>query len=226
MWRLLKAELQYDKLRIGLFLAFCTAAFLTIWLGVKWERNRVPMIMLMVLVLSLSAVYAGEKNRTMKKRDRLHMLFPIPVWQVGMLHFLYPIFVLVIIYFLLFLSVRIARPFVEYTPTMPSRGHLLTLAGLVLTVNAAILLHRDLRMTFTRKPQRFLIFVFWFVVYVGALLPFYVVTNFFGFFGEGTPAQSFLTQSLESPVGFVAAAVVLSVLSFMVFIKRRSYADS
>jgi len=226
MWRIIRAELKYDRLRIGLFLIFCMVAFVTIWLGVKWERNRVPMIMLMVLVLSLSAVYAGEKNRIIQKRDRLHMMFPVSLWQIGMAHLLYPLLVLLIIYFLLFVSVLAARPFVSYGLTMPSHAHMFTLTGLVLIVNAVILLNRDLRMTFAKKPQRFLIFVFWFVVYIGALIPFYVVTNFLGVFGEDTLAQNFLTRLLESPTGLMAAGLLLSVLSFVAFVKRKSYVDS
>lgn len=226
MWRLLKAEVSYDRLRIGLFLFFCMIAFLTIWLGVKWERNRVPMIMLMVLVLSLAAVYAGEKTRSIQKRDRLHVLFPVSLCKIGMTHLFYPVIVLLIMYFLLFVSVLAARPFVNYSLTMPSFSHMLTLTGLVLIVNAVILLHRDLRMIFSRKPQRLLIFVFWFVVYIGALLPFYVVTNFLGVFGENTPAQNILTRLLESSTGFMAAGLLLSALSLVVFIKRKSYVDS
>lgn len=226
MWRLLKAEVSYDRLRIGLFLFFCMIAFLTIWLGVKWERNRVPMIMLMVLVLSLAAVYAGEKTRSIQKRDRLHVLFPVSLCKIGMTHLFYPVIVLLIMYFLLFVSVLAARPFVNYSLTMPSFSHMLTLTGLVLIVNAVILLHRDLRMIFSRKPQRLLIFVFWFVVYIGALLPFYVVTNFLGVFGENTPAQNILTRLLESFTGFMAAGLLLSALSLVVFIKRKSYVDS
>jgi len=226
VWRLLKTEVSYDRLRIGLFLFFCTVAFLTIWLGVRWERNRVPMTMLMVLVLSLSAVYAGEKNRTTQKRDRLHVLFPVSLWQIGITHLLYPLSVLSIVYFLLFVSVLAARPFVNYSLTLPSLPHMLTLTGLVLIVNAVVLLYRDLRMTFIKKKQRFLIFVFWFIVYIGALLPFYVVTNFFGLFGENTPAQNFLTRLLESPTGFMAAGLLLSGLSLVIFVKRKSYADS
>lgn len=226
MWQIIRAEMNYDRLRIGLFLFFCVAVFLVIWVGVMWERNRIPMIMLMVLVLSLSAVYAGERNRTIQKRDRLHILLPIPLWQIGLTHLMYPICLLLIIYFLLFVSVLVARPFVDYALRMPSLAHMLTLTGLVATVNAVILLHRDLRMTFSRKPQRFLIFMFWFVMYIGAILPFYVITNFLGVFGEETPAQNFLTRLMESPAWFSAVGLLLSVLSFVTFICRKSYTDS
>jgi hypothetical protein len=226
MWRIIKAEMRYDRLRISLFLLFCVASFVSIWLGVRWERNRVPMTMLMVLVLSLSAVYAGEKNRITQKRDRLHALLPVSLWHIGISHMFYPISVLLCVYLLLFLSAPLVQPFVDQPPTMPSPDHMLTLTGLVLIVNAVVLLYRDLRMTFARKPQRLIIFIFWFVVYIGALLPFYVVTNFFGVFGEDTPAQNFLTRLLESPAGFLMVGVFLSVLSLVVFVKRKSYAES
>jgi hypothetical protein len=130
------------------------------------------------------------------------------------------------VYFLLFVSILAARSIVNYELTMPSVNHMLTLTGLVLIVNAVILLHRDLRMTFSRKPQRFLIFVFWFVVYIGALLPFYVVTNFLGVFGENTPTQNFLNRLLESWGVFMTAGLLASVLSLVVFVKRKSYSDS
>jgi hypothetical protein len=226
MWRLLKAEMSYDRLRISLFLLFCVASFVSIWLGVRWERNRVPMIMLMVLVMSLSAVYAGEKNRTVQKRDHLHVLLPVSLWHIAISHMAYPIFVLLCVYLLLLLSALVVQPFVDQPLTMPSPAHLLTMTGLVLVVNAVILLYRDLRMMFARNPQRIFVLVFGLAVYIGALLPFYMVTNFFGVFGEDTPAQHFLTRLLESPIGFLAAGLLLSGLSFVVFIKRRSYIDS
>lgn len=226
MWRIIGTEMRYDRLRIGLFLLFCMASFLSIWLGVRWERNRVPMIMLMVLVLSLSAVYAGEKNRTIQKRDRLHALLPVSLWAIGISHMFYPLIVLLLIYLLLILGALAVQPFVAQPLTMPSLWHMLTLTGLVLIVNAAVLLHRDLRMTFPRKAQRLILFVFWFVVYFGALLPFYVVTNFFGVFGEDTAAQNFLIRVLELPAGFLAIGLLLSAISLVAFVKRKSYADS
>jgi hypothetical protein len=226
VWYLLKAEISYDRLRINISTLFCAASFVSIWLGVKWERNRVPMTMLMVLVLSLLAVYAGEINRTAQKRDRLHVLLPISLWKIGISHLLYPIAVLFGIYVVYFLSALFVDPFSGRTLTLLSLSHMFTLTGLVLVINAVILLHRDLRMTFTKKHQRFVIFLFWFVVYCGVLLPFYVVTNFLGLFGEDTQVQNFLARLLESPGGFMAAGLLLSGLSFVVFVKRKSYIDS
>jgi hypothetical protein len=226
MWRIIKAELKNDSWRLCLFLSLSFVAFLTIWLGVKWERNRIPMIMLMVLVLTMAAVYAGEAKRTEQKRDRLHLVLPVSLWKIGLTHFLYPVIVLAAIYFFLILSVLASRSLVTYELNMPSFSHMLTLTGLVLFSNAVILLHRDLRMTYTGKRQRFFIFLFWFVVYFGGLVPFYVVTNFFGLFGENTRTQYFFVRLLESPSGFLLAGLLFSVLSFAMFVKRKSYVDS
>lgn len=226
MWNLIKAEMSYDRLRINIYILFCVASFVSIWFGVKWERNRAPMTMLMILGLSLVAVYAGEKNRTIQKRDRLHVSLPISLRKIGISHLLYPIGVLLGVYAVYFLSALLVYPFSRRSLTLLSLSQMFTLTGLVLVVNAVILLHRDLRMTFTKKHQRFVIFLFWFVVYFGALLPFYVVTNFFGLFGEDTPAQNFLTRLLEMPIGFMAAGLLFSVLSYGVFVKRKSYVDS
>ena len=137
MWRIIRTEMQYDRLRIGLFLLFCLASFLAIWLGVRWERNRVPMIMLMVLVLSLSAVYAGEKNRVVQKRDRLHASLPVSLWRIGISHLLYPIIVLLCIYLLLFLSALAVQLFVDRPMTMPS------LLQMLLYQTYSILFHQE-----------------------------------------------------------------------------------
>ena len=154
MLRLLEAELRYDRLRIGLILILSLVFFLVIWIGVKWERNRVPMVMLIVLVLTLTAVHAGEKYRISQERDRLHASLPVSLWQTGMTHLLYPALVLSAIIFLLFLSVLIVRPYVDYALTMPPLAHLLTLTGLVLAVNGVLLLQQ------TSAICRFFVLVF------------------------------------------------------------------
>ena len=72
MWRLIKAELNYDKNRILVVFVFCVICFITIWFGVKWERNRAPMTMLIMLVSTIMASYFGEAQRIAQKRDRYH----------------------------------------------------------------------------------------------------------------------------------------------------------
>lgn len=225
MWRILKAEINYDKLRIAIFFVLSFCSFIAIWFGVKWDRNRVPMTMLIILVLTLSAGYAEEKIRTLQKRDRFHALLPVSLWRIGISHLVYPVIILIGMILLFFCSSFIIQPLYGKTLTKPSFLQILTLSGLVLIVNAVILLHRDLRVIFAKKYQRALIFLFWFVFYIGAILPFYIVTNFFGFFGENIHLQKSFVKLSESPAWFLIPGVAISLISLSIFIKRKSYAS-
>ncbi|MFQ5630701.1 MAG: hypothetical protein ACE5I1_18170 [bacterium] len=91
MWRILKEELAYNKLLIFLMVAFCIACFVTIWFGVKWQRNRAPLTMLIMLVMTVVVGYSGVKNRIGQKRDRMYILLPLSLRQVGCTHLLYPL---------------------------------------------------------------------------------------------------------------------------------------
>ncbi len=70
---------------------------------------------------------------------------------------------------------------------------MLSLNGLILIVNSCYLLARDLRIAFDKKYNRS------YVDFLGAhlslaLLPFYIMTNSFGAFGENTPLQIYLNE--------------------------------
>ena len=87
MWRILKAEIINDKLRIVLVYIFSIIAFITIWYGVKWERNRAPLAMMMMVVATLILGFICEKKRIAQKRGRLFGVLPISTRQIGFFHF-------------------------------------------------------------------------------------------------------------------------------------------
>jgi hypothetical protein len=226
VWRILKAEILYDKSRLLTVSVFCLACFVTIWFGVKWERNVSPMTMLILFISALVAVYAGEQGRISNKRDRMHVSLPVSLWETGFSHLIYPVCVWMAI-LLLYRITSIALEFFSGTKRLqPSFSQILTLSGLFLIVNASVLLSRDLSRIFTKKFQQFIIYVTGYLLFIGALLHFYIVTNFFGVFGEGTPLQSLMIALSESPAGFLLLGVGLSLLSSLVFLKRRSYVQS
>lgn len=223
MWQVLHAELNNDRFRIALVYLFCIACFVTIWVGVKWERNRAPLTMLIMLVSTFIGSFGGEKQRHAHKRDRLHILLPLSLRRIGWVHLLYPFLIWISILLLFFTSYFVVQQISGHGLTKPSMPQLLTLNGLILTVNAVYLLYRDLRLTFTTKQQRFFIFLVWLMIYIAAFLPFYIVTNFFGWFGEHTPLQIFLNKLSVSPVGFNVLGLLLSVMSLVIFTRRKSY---
>ena len=100
MWRIIRAEFSYEKLRIMFIILFCIICFITIWYGVKWEQNRVPMIMLIMLVGTIAISFLNEKNRSLQKRDILYLTLPIVSRKVGFIHLLFPFFCWLSIVFL------------------------------------------------------------------------------------------------------------------------------
>ena len=89
MWRLVKAEIVNDKLRIFLAYFFAVITFITIWYGVNWERNRAPMAMMMMVVATLIVGFICEKKRIAQKRGRLFGALPISTKQIGFFHLIY-----------------------------------------------------------------------------------------------------------------------------------------
>lgn len=226
MWRVLKAEVLYDGSRLLVVLVFCLASLIAIWFGVKWERNVSPLTMLILLISALVAVYASEQHRINNKRDRLHVSLPLSLWATGFSHLIYPILIWTVILTLY----QISYLFFEYisgtTRLKPSFLQILTLSGLFLIINAMALLSRDLSRMFTKKTLQIVIYMTWYLLFIGVLLPFYVLTNFLGIFGENTRLQSFLKSVFESPLGFLLLGVGLSVMSVFVFMRRKSYVRS
>ncbi|MGD9346652.1 MAG: hypothetical protein PVH84_12360 [Candidatus Aminicenantes bacterium] len=226
MWRILKAEILYERSRLLIVSVFYLTCLVIIWFGVKWERNVSPLTMLIVFISSLVAVYAGEQGRILNKRDRMHVSLPVSLWKTGFSHLIYPASVWMAILLLYQVSSAFLEVFSGTTRLQPSFSQILTLSGLFLIVNAAILLSRDLSKIFTKKSQQIIIYMTGYLLFISALLPFYILTNFFGVFGENTRLQSFASSMSESPFGFLLVGFGFSALSLFVFIRRNSYAHS
>ena len=226
MWPLLRAEILYDRSRLLIVSLFCLTCFVTIWFGVKWERNVSPMTMLILFMSAIVAVYAGEASRIINKRDRMHVTLPVSLWETGFSHLIYPIFVWIVILILYKVSYFVLEFISGTKRAIPSSMQILTLSGLFLIVNATVLLSRDLSKIFTKKSQQIMIYMTGYMLFIGALLPFYIVSNFFGAFGENTRLQSFISSLYESPSRFLFLGVGLFLISMFVFMRRRSYVQS
>jgi len=225
MWRILKAEIITDKQRIILVYIFSIISFITIWYGVKWERNRAPLAMMIMVVATLILGFICEKKRIAQKRGRLYGALPISTKQIGVFHLVYPFFAWLSIGILYFLIYFFLQNFCSNILTTPSWLQMLTLNGMILIVNACYLLTRDLRIAFDKKYHRMFMSIFWVLIYLVALLPFYIMTNSFGAFGENTPLQIYLNQMSRSPIGINVVGLILSGFSWIVFLKRKSYLE-
>ncbi len=225
MWRILKAEIINDKLRIVLVYTFSIIAFITIWYGVEWERNRAPLAMMIMVVTTLILGFICEKKRIAQKRSRLYGALPISIQKIGIFHLIYPFFAWLSIGILYFLIYIVLQNLIAKILTTPSGLQMLTLNGLILIVNSCYLLARDLRIAFDKKYHRKFMSIFWVLIYLMTLLPFYIMTNSFGAFGENTPLQIYLNQMSRSPIGINVVGLILSGFSLIIFLRRKSYLE-
>ena len=124
MWRIIKAEFNYDKFRILLIFLFCIICFITIWYGVKWEQNRAPMIMLILLVGTIAICFLNEKSRLLQKRDIMYLVLPIALRKISILHLMYPFIGWISIVLLFYISSQVIQPFTEMDLTTPSTKQL------------------------------------------------------------------------------------------------------
>ena len=225
MWKLIKAELIHGMERVLAFtLTYIIFVLITLtW--VKWERNRVSSILLFLYITPLAAAYGGEKWRTAHKRDRLHVLLPLSPIRIGLSHLIFPLCLFVIMLCLYLIAIFIFQSLTVNMLNGPTALQVLTVTGLILIVSASGLLYRDLRGSATKRYQRFLLHLFWWVIYISALLPFYIVMNFFGWFGEDTPIQQAIASLGSRPHILILPGIGLSLLSLYVFSKRTSYAE-
>lgn len=225
MWRILKAEIINDKLRIMLIYFFAIICFVITWFEVELDRNRAPMAMMIMVVATLLTSYVCEKKRIAQRRSRLYGLLPISIKQIGYFYFSYPFLAWLGIGILYFSVYFIIQHLSSKTLIAPSLRQMLTLNGMILIVNACYLLTRDLRIAFDKKYHKMFMSIFWVLIYLVALLPFYIMTNSFGIFGENTSLQSYLSEMSRSPIGINVVGLVLSGFSWIVFLKRKSYLE-
>jgi hypothetical protein len=226
VWKLVKAELIHGKERI---LAFTLTYFLFVIITlawVRWERNRIASVLLFLFIMPLAATYGGEKWRSEQRRDRLHMLLPLSPVRIGLSHLLLPLCLFVPMLCLYFILIVIFQSLAANLMDGPTLLQLLAVTGLVLIVSAVGLLYRDLRVSASKTYQHVLLHLFWWAIYLGALLPFYIVMNFFGWFGENTPLQQAITSLGTRPHILLLPGIGLSLLSLCVFTRRKSFVES
>jgi len=226
MFRVLKAEIYYNKyiILISYFLSF--VCFNIIWYEVKWERNRNPMTMLIMLCAVIVISFVAEKKRSIQKWDRLYITLPIILQRLGVMHLLFPFILWFGIVVLYYFAYFLAQSMSSSPLTIPSFLQILTLNGLILCVDALYLINRNLQKTLNNHLQKFIIIFIWLCTYIAALLPFYIITNIAGMFGENTSLQIFLDKMTHSPFWINIIGIALSVISYFQFLRRKSYIEA
>jgi len=179
-----------------------------------------------MLVGAILMSFINEKTRLLQKRDIMYFTLPIASRKIGFVHLLVPFIYWVSILLVFYIASRAIQPFTKIILTTPSILQLLTLNGLILFVIAAYLLHRDLMAVFIKQSQKTIISIFWLISYIAVFLPFYIVTDFGGAFGENTPFQLLLLKLSISPIWINVLGFLLCGISYYTFSSRKSYVQT
>jgi len=236
MWRLLKSDLAYNGSITVLANIYCFVMLLAVWFGVS-RSNRAPLIMLVLLTSVFFASYTGEEKRVEQKRERLQSLCPLPIWQTGLIKSIYPLVIWInmfVVYLSLYMLLSVFKTLTISQPVRiswvagPSIKQFLALNGWVLITNCLYLITHDLRVSSGGRAK-----VIYRIVQVlisfAVIIPFLIITNFLGAFGDESTLAGALTRVSFTSLGYLGfnfLGTLLFVISIVVFSRRRSYAQS
>ncbi|MBN1479346.1 hypothetical protein EH223_16125 [candidate division KSB1 bacterium] len=216
MFKVLRAELLYYRTALLFYALFCTVAFCAIWFGIRIEANKIPSIMLILLVTVLSVGNIQSGFFIKSKRLRWLFLLPIARSSFGDIRFLFPLAVwlgTLILYTMLYVVVA----FVVTSPVRPHLTHILLVNGLILLTQSMYLYNIDIRHIIRVRSVHMIVGILWFITFVLILVPFYVLVNFAGLFGQSSSLQNWLFAFMNSPT----AVLPLNVAGYFTY--RASY---
>lgn len=225
MWKLLWTESKYNGFIISVAFLLCCISFVAIWFGVKYGHNRVPLFMVIMLMATIMINFISEGIRSKEQRYRFHGSLPLPEIKVYATPLIFPVltWISITLYFVLIFT--FVQTLSDKDLIIPTANQLFSVNGLALIVCALYLMNINLKIVFPRRYLRILIFVVWLIVYVAALLPFYVMTDFLGIFGQHTPLQESLLNIVSSMEGCLALngiGLILLSICIIFFVRRKS----
>lgn len=224
---MLWAELKYMHRMQMVYGVFCASALITIWYGVKFEQNKMPMTALIFLVAVLTSGYVHIASIVRGKRMRLFLNLPVRTKSIGELRVLYPI---IIWLGLLAFTALLRELFSLFTHALfiPSVANVIYVNGLILINYSLYLIYVDGLHIYRNRGFAFAGGFLWFFIFIAALMPFYILVNFAGAFGQNTSLQAHLRHYMNS----MSVAASLNVIgyalyrfSYYLFQKRKTFFD-
>ena len=229
MWHILKAEASYNKFTLFSFFSFCAVCFVIIWYGVKYEHNRVPLTMLIMLVSILNVVFIKDSKMLQDKRNRLYTSLPTSDVKIGLTRLIFPGLLWLSILFLYSLEYVVVKTISHHNLTILSFLQVIFLNGLIILVYTTYLIYIDLKSILTNKKFKPVIAIIWILIYIAAIIPLFVITDFWGLFGANKAVQGYILNLFNSAIGIVGfniLGLIFSGLSIAIFVKRNSYLES
>lgn len=228
MWQILKAELSYNSVKIISMYLFCSVCFVTIWIGVKFERNVIPLTMLIMVVPAITICLDSEGRRAKENRFVFLISRPLRLRSIELARLLVPVLLWMTVAMLYFAMHTVYQSIGQDARSSPSFGQIIFLNGVILILMSSYYINKDMRTLFTAKTPKVFIMILWIFLYIVMLSPPFILSNFSGLFGRNLSTQEFLLNVSVSPIALVifnSMGLVLSMISIVVFRNRDSYIE-
>jgi hypothetical protein len=228
MWKLLKAQIIYNKivLIVG-YLIFGSAFIAFVVQGWQEMDNSFPALRAVLLAATATLFLFNTVRLQKEKRDRFHHTLSLNTWELGISR------VLQIILFWLSLLSLILFAFVMRPSIFELKilWDLLSLTGFVLVMNAAPFIYRDLSYCFHAKSKKIMLVI----LYALMIMAGYFLFMLFIVSAESISISNDLVlvkknfsnfiNTFRGAVFFNLCGIILTGISLYVFSKRKTYTE-
>jgi hypothetical protein len=226
MWKLIKAELSYNKnaLLIGLL---CSILFFVYFLSVKFKHEEKGFIFMMILLLIPGGIAAGilagmGARRYREKRERLFALLPVSLKRIALARTLLPLLLWIGIVILFWITILIFR---LYSIELRMVWIMLALNGLFLGIIPTEFMQHDVQYYFMRKSQKILWWSLILFRVLASLITLSLISEIMEILQPLRPLADYVFFSPWGVLGLNVFAVLVIYLGVVVFEKRKSYAE-
>ncbi len=203
MWRILKAELSYNK--SGFIIAYMLA--LIVQIGEFYTQVTSSMLIFFIAIGIMGSQSDNEK------RDRFHSLLPIPIYKLAFIRMVF-----VVVFQLGFLVILISHFFSTYFGRDNSTFWTILIAnGFILSVINIFIIYTELGF-FNTKKYRFI-----FLGIIALMLIALALALYLGFFRTVFVVGA---NFAKSPLNALVSNLIcfgMFYLSYVLFIRRKSY---
>ncbi len=226
MWKLIKAELIYNKnaLLIGLLFSI---PFFFYFLSVKFKHEELGIIFMMILLFIPGGIAAGilagmGARRYKEKRERLFALLPVSLKRIGLARTLLPLLLWIGVVLVFWSSILI---FTLYSIELKMIWVMLALNGLFLGLIPTDFMQHDVQYYFMRKSQKILWWSLMLFRVLASLITLSLISEIMEILQPLRPLAKYVFFSPWGVLGLNIFAVLVIYLGVVVFAKRKSYAE-
>lgn len=230
MWKLLKSEIEYQKL--GLLLGILFVLFAAIGV-LRWgwtSVNRdVPGLSTIMVTTNIVILFFRILRMIKEKSDRVYIQLPQSLQNIAWMRLLFILTFWLASSGIFWIALTIIRPQAIHVSIV---WYLLSVTGLMMAANAFPFIHRDLRFYLTGKYQLLILTAIYVVVLMSVTLFFSVsaISRYFPFNPLEPVAQlkMYFDHFAWKPLGslfFLLTGAGLTLSNLYIFNQRRSYLE-